>query len=105
MNLEEVVTRVGRRDFHEVQPNCVPTARGDGAGVQETRGVSVFGIDALAGRAGADEGVHVGCEDWPPYRAASQRPCFVPPKMPAVKFREDQLPKRRVIWNAKAIPP
>ena len=91
MNLKEVVTRVGRRHFHEVQPNRAPTARGDGQGVQETRWASVFGFDALAGRASADEGVHVSCKGGPPHRAASQRQCFVPPKMPAegssVKFR------------------
>ena len=78
MNLEEVVTRVGRRLFHEVQPNRAPTALGDGQRVQETHRASVFGFDALAGRAGADEGVNVGCEGWPPHRAARKRQCFVP---------------------------
>ena len=91
LNLEEVVTRVGRRHFHEVQPNRAPRVSCTPCPSPCAVGASVFGLDALAGRASADEGVHVSCKGGPPHRAASQRQCFVPPKMPAegssVKFR------------------
>jgi hypothetical protein len=60
MNLKKVVPRAGRRHFHEVQTDRAATTRWDGQGVKQARGAAVLRLDALACRAGANEGVDVG---------------------------------------------
>jgi hypothetical protein len=115
MNLEEIVTRVGRRHFHEVQPNRAPTARGDGQGVtRDPRGVPACSALTLwqVGQVRMNVSTSVARAGHHTVRRAKDNALSLP-KCPrrgaygSVKVREDQPPnlRRCVIRNAKAIPP